>query len=442
MKKIQCLNWFSAVLLLLACEVWATPPLPENDGYKQNGVASCAGSTCHGAVRPFAGSNILHNEFITWTREDRHAKAYQVLLNKESKIIARKLGIKAPHTEKICLDCHASNIAAKRRGDKFQLSEGVSCEACHGGSERWLNSHANKKATHIDNMKKGLYPTEDPEARARLCLSCHFGDNNKFVTHQIMGAGHPRLSFELDTFTALMPAHHVVDKDYQQRKGARSVTKVWATGQIVAVESFLQQLTQRGLQQEKLFPELSLYDCHSCHHRMSNLRWSPRRSTGLGPGVVRFHDANFVVLFAALNAIEPQQAQRFQGNTRALHLASTKTITAIQSAITDLERQLPELKALVKENAFTPQTIRSILNQVIQAGLKQEFLDYAAAEQATMSIGAMLTDLDGFAVFSAKAQDSINKGLNGLYKCVEDDEKYKVACFATALKQLHAATKQ
>ena len=55
-------------------------------------------------------------------------------------------------------------------------------------------------ATHADNVAHGLYPTNDPVAQARLCLSCHFGNKDKFVTHRMMGAGHPRISFELDTF--------------------------------------------------------------------------------------------------------------------------------------------------------------------------------------------------------------------------------------------------
>ena len=66
-----------------------------------------------------------------------------------------------------------------------------------------------------------MYPTDQPVARAQLCLSCHFGtEQNKFVTHRIMGAGHPRMSFELDTFTAIQPAHYIADKDYAERKGA------------------------------------------------------------------------------------------------------------------------------------------------------------------------------------------------------------------------------
>ena len=50
---------------------------------------------------------------------------------------------------------------------------GVRCEACHGGAERWIKSHAQRDATHAANLALGMYPTETPARRAQLCLSCH-----------------------------------------------------------------------------------------------------------------------------------------------------------------------------------------------------------------------------------------------------------------------------
>ncbi|HCO91266.1 MAG TPA: hypothetical protein DIT40_09870, partial [Alphaproteobacteria bacterium] len=64
-------------------------PLPQNDKVMHLGVASCASSTCHGAVTSFTQSTVLLNEYVTWVRKDKHAKAYEVLLNDESKRIAR-----------------------------------------------------------------------------------------------------------------------------------------------------------------------------------------------------------------------------------------------------------------------------------------------------------------------------------------------------------------
>ncbi|HEX7028319.1 MAG TPA: multiheme c-type cytochrome [Gammaproteobacteria bacterium] len=418
---------------LLLASIASAATLPAEDNRIHNGVASCAGSTCHGSVRQFEGSNILHNEFITWTREDRHAKAYQTLLSKESKRIAQKLGIGAPHTEALCLDCHADNVPAKLRGQKFQISDGVGCESCHGGSEKWLNSHV-KQTDHRQNIKNGLYPTEEPHARSDLCLSCHYGNNNKFVTHRIMGAGHPRLSFELDNFTELMPPHHQVDADYKKRKTHVDSAQVWVAGQLAFVERILQQLEHRGLEKEGLFPELSLFDCHSCHHPMSKIRWSARDSTGLGPGVIRLYDANFIMLQAL--PFSDQERQTVREMTRNLHQSTTQGLAAFRQAIDAYQQALPALKQSLSNKTFSDAQLKTILANLIQAGVDGEFRDYAAAEQAVMAIASLLSTLDTRSTFAPKIQQAVGKRLDELYACVDDDEKYNPACFTDGLKRL------
>ncbi len=101
------------------------PVLPQYQPDIHLGVASCAGSTCHGAVEPWKGSNVLQNEYATWQRNDKHAKAYEVLLNDKSKRIAKNLGLKNAHTAAVCLDCHSDNVPAKVRAKT--ASQGFSC---------------------------------------------------------------------------------------------------------------------------------------------------------------------------------------------------------------------------------------------------------------------------------------------------------------------------
>ncbi len=82
----------------------------------------------------------------------------------------------------------------------------------------WLTSHYAVGGTHASNVRNGLVPLDNAQARADRCLNCHFGSStdNQFVTHRIMAAGHPRISFELDLFTTLQQ-HYTVDDDYRQR---------------------------------------------------------------------------------------------------------------------------------------------------------------------------------------------------------------------------------
>src|SRR5262249_51750565 len=161
-----------------------------------------------------------------------------VLLSDRSKEIAKKLNLpRPPHLTTECLDCHTHNPRQYEKG--FRISDGVACEACHGPAERWLKSHVEPDATHAKNLANGMYPTNDDVARPRLCLSCHLGTEQKFVTHKIMAAGHPRMSFELDTFTAIGPAHFRIDADWQERKGSWNGVRAWAIGQAVAAQELM-----------------------------------------------------------------------------------------------------------------------------------------------------------------------------------------------------------
>ena len=110
---------------------------PVLDKQIHKGVASCAGSMCHGSVKEYKQTNIQHNEYITWDKRDVHSRAYSKLFNKDFIEITKNLGLKAPHEESVCLACHASNVPEKFRGSKFQMSDGIGCETCHGGSEKW-----------------------------------------------------------------------------------------------------------------------------------------------------------------------------------------------------------------------------------------------------------------------------------------------------------------
>src|SRR5688572_7330913 len=115
--------------------------------YKHMGVASCSTSVCHGKLAPQTDKDVALNEYRIWQQEDRHAQAYRTLELPESKRIAANLGLANATAAKICLDCHADNVPSDKRGGKFQISDGVGCEACHGGSEKWLESHAAEAAT-------------------------------------------------------------------------------------------------------------------------------------------------------------------------------------------------------------------------------------------------------------------------------------------------------
>lgn len=367
--------------------------LPAESKDKHLGLVSCTGSTCHEATTPLPASPIKQNEVSIWTKKDEHAKAYEHLKNDLSKQIIKKLKWAKPaHKDSRCLDCHADNVPAAQRGKRFNITKGVTCEACHGGSGRWLGGHISGEEGHKFNLDNGLYPTEKPIQRAKLCLSCHFGTEKKFVTHEIMGAGHPRISFELDRFTNVQPAHFVRDKDYGRRKGYANGAQVWAIGQAVAVGLFLDQLElEIKKEQNGVFPELSLFDCQSCHHAMKNQRWTGGK--GLPPGVIRINEANLVLLRHAIKILSLESGKKFAGGLKQLHQATMQNKQAVQSAIEALRRMTGGLVTEFANHRFTASDKRKLLQSIVAEGKKGQHADYMVAEQSVMALDTISKSL-------------------------------------------------
>jgi hypothetical protein len=433
-------NWLLLALVLVTSQVGAEPgALPQYDSQLHLGVATCAGSACHGATQPFQDSTVEQNEFVIWHQQDKHSQAYKVLLDDRSKKIATNLGLESAHTAKMCLDCHADNIPAAQRGKRFQLSDGVGCEACHGGAENWLGGHVSGQSSHQDNIESGMYPTDEPAARGTLCLSCHLGNKDRFVTHQIMGAGHPRLSFELDTFTAVEPAHFTVDTDYVERKHKPNNTQVWAIGQVMAVELFLDTLIQFNHDQTGIFPELSFFDCHACHHSMKEPRWNPRATSGLAPGTVRLNDANIVILNSLLQTRWPSAATQLKALSRNLHAATAKGMESARAAAERMRAILPDIFRELRAHEFTPADSRAIALTLITDGLNHEMSDYGAAEQCAMALSATLSSLEAAGSIDADTLQRVSAALDAIYLSLQDEDAYRPENFLAALSEYRTA---
>jgi hypothetical protein len=431
MKTLLAVALASACLAALAADV---PKLPYEASAKHLGVVNCASSLCHGSIGEWKGSNVLQNEYVTWSRVDKHAqRAAQVLASERSRRIAANLGLKEPaHQAKVCVDCHGHNPPAEQRGERFKASDGVSCEACHGPAEKWIASHVAPGATHQENVGNGLYPTSDPVALARLCLSCHFGNKDKFVTHRIMGAGHPRISFELDTFTQTQPPHFVIDEDWQRRKGRWDGVRVWAIGQALAAQESLDVVLDPKRGRDGLFPELVVFDCHACHHPMSETRWKPR--VGTRPGTIRFNDSNLLMLRQIVRRTDPAGSAAFNAQVLQLHRAVAGEGGDALEAAARLRRGLDAVIAKLVSREFDDRDLRAILAGLVEDGIAGNYADYAGAEQATMAIASVMS----FLARRGSLADvrAANAALDRVYETVRNDEKYRGERFQSALAGL------
>jgi len=439
---LLCLGLMLAKSALFNVAMAADAPIPQQAGERHLGVVTCAGSTCHGATETSKDSSVKQDEFMIWNRKDKHAKAYIVLFNEASKRMAANLGLASAQTAKICLDCHSDNVPEAARGKRFHLDDGIGCEACHGGGERYLGPHVSGKNSHQDNISMGLYPTENPEARARLCLSCHLGTKDKFATHKIMGAGHPRISFELDTFSQLQPVHYVVDKDYKTRKGVASGAQVWAVGQLLAVEHYLDLLLEPAYQTGGLFPELAFFDCHGCHRPMKKPQWAARDSSGLGPGSVHLNDANLLMLRAMLQVLAPELGGRLREAMLRLHQASTQGMKEVRQTAEQLRPLVGQAKQLVLAHSLSAQDLLSIILALVDEGQHGHYNDYGAAEQAAMALGALIENLKSDGGLSAARSGQLDNCLNDIDGILKNENSFEPERLIRDLQNISVTLKQ
>ncbi|MDB6157901.1 MAG: hypothetical protein JWO04_1607 [Gammaproteobacteria bacterium] len=432
-QVIAALALLAAAPLPAAAPLMAAAPLLAQANARHLGVASCSSSVCHGAVSPSNTYDVQLNEYVTWSHEDSHSKAYTALNSPRSRSIAAKLGIANPAAARLCLDCHTDNVAPERRGPKFSVSDGVGCEACHGGAEHWIATHTSRRATYRENVAQGMYPSANIRERATLCLSCHYGTGDKFATHRIMAAGHPRLSFELDTFLAIEPAHYRVGADYQRRKPSYSRTQTWAYGQLAAALAELEALQGPRINNSATFPELALFNCYACHmSSMHRYDWSHRLLTlAVEPGSVPINDGHLRMTWLIARRLDPPSAPTVLKLSQALLAAGPGGRAQIAARSRDLALLVGKLRDRAATFEWSHTDQQQLLNMLVSLGVEGEFHDYIGAEQAVMAIDGLLIDL-------GMSREHRTR-LDGLYKLVRNDEAYTPESFVTALRELQSA---
>ncbi|MCQ8896280.1 cytochrome c family protein [Limnobacter humi] len=431
-------------LWVLTCLVWTVSAaqaqvMPHQSGLKSMGTVNCASSTCHGSIDERSATPVLQNEYTTWLRQDPHTQAYAVLKNEQSRRIAKNLGLPKPaHESKVCLDCHSHNPPAAQRGPRFDATDGVNCEACHGPAEQWIKTHVEPNATHAKNVANGLYPTNEPYAVAKLCSSCHVGDASRPITHRIMGAGHPRISLETDTFLALQPPHYRIDADWTQRKGAFDSAKIWAMGQLVAAQNLADLMADPKRNRQGILPELMVFDCHACHSPMSKKDWTPK--LGSSPGQARINDSSLLMLQALLKGARPELYPTLASKVNSVHVAATSpasSMTQFETAARDLQAHLKSLQPQLASSNFNTAQLDNVLRELLNLAGEQRLTDFAGAEQVYMSMSAVANGLQSRG--NSAVGSKVNQRLPALLAFVRNDESYDRTAFQQELVKLKAS---
>jgi hypothetical protein len=438
---------FLAVLGLVA----VYPAATASGNATFEGVASCAGSTCHGRAEG-NGAVVRQDEIATWQEPSSpsgaHSRAWAVLAGRRGQQITKTLGLGDATQAKECLGCHATYVPVSQRGARFQLSDGVGCESCHGAAEGWLSTHYARPATHASNVADGLTPLEDPQVRANVCLDCHYGSTKpgQFVTHAMMAAGHPRVSFELDLFSALQQ-HHNIDADYMARKRKPDAVRFWAVGQAEAVKRATGLWAQPKFGMEGAFPQYYFFDCHSCHREIQDsdqrrLTFEENPARPIPFGNAPFNDENIIMLSAVAGALAPGQADAFNKASRDFHGALGGNGQDPRAAAQALSQRAGALSTALSQRAYIDADAFKVIEIIGNNAIRPRFTDYSGSVQAVMAIDTLLNGLVTNGRVTAGAAASIRSSINQAYAAVEEPNAYNPADFRTSLATALAAIRR
>lgn len=420
----------------------ASPLSAQAAGATYEGVATCGGSTCHGRAEG-NGAVVRQDEIATWQEPSSpsgsHSRAYAVLASPRGRQIAQSLGLGAATSAPSCLGCHTTFVSQSSRGARFQTSDGVGCETCHGPAQNWLASHYAASSNHASNVANGLIPLDQPQARAKVCLDCHYGSakTGQFVNHSMMAAGHPRISFELDLFSSLQQ-HHEEDGDYTSRKRPTDSVQLWAVGQAEAVRRSTDLFAQPKFGLRGNFPEFYFYDCHSCHRTITDgpkrkLTFESNSQRPIPYGNPPFNDENIIMLSAVAKALAPSQASGFLSASRNFHAAMGQGRGASQKAALTLRSRAGALSDALAARNYSGGDAFAVIAAISANATRSRFTDYAGSVQAVMAVDTLLNSLvrDGRVTIGAAA--GIRANINRAYAAVAAPNSYRPAAFRSAL---------
>ena len=380
-------------------------------------------------------TRVWQNEYSTWVTQDKHSRAYTVLSGPVGVRMAKILGLPAANTAPKCLACHAIDAAASQQARTFDISDGVSCESCHGPASAWLGPHTTVGWTHQQSLKLGMYDTRNLILRTQRCLECHLGTKNKYVDHEMLAAGHPDLYFELDSFEAAMPRHWKQPLDQDAWRDVRD----WGTGQAVQLSAemkYLQDLTQR-----QQWPEYTQLDCFACHHSLVKTEnsWRQRRGyAGRRPGSPPWNASRYIVFREMARTVDPAFASRLDVSlekvqTEMSRVDPDRTTVAASAAQTAgvLDDLAQRIAAMPYDQAMTLKLMRDISGDADGISMAGE----RSAEQAAMALNSL------FLAYSRNVktanETNIRAAIGTLYQQLQNPSAYDGFQFAAQLHKVN-----
>ena len=365
--------------------------------------------------------------------------------------MAKILGLGKAETAPKCLACHALAPPAEMRGRPFEVTDGVTCENCHGPAQGWLGQHTAKDSPekHAQSVRDfHMVDTRNVIVRTDKCLECHLGIPSKFVDHEMIAAGHPDLYFELDSFSVVMPRHWNIPRLHADGTPAEDPAwegvREWSAGQAVQLRAAMDRVAWRArgerYDKKNVWPEYSELSCIACHHSLTAAKDSWRQEHGYPgrrPGDPAWNASRYVVFRLMAKEVDAAAAQDLDQKLQAVALEMSKlnpdrtAAAASAAAAAPIAHHFAErLAGMTYDRAMVLRMMQSICDNAEEISLADE----RAAEQATMAMDSL------YIAYSKDAKPAnaaeVRANINALFQQVENASAYNADTFAAALRRI------
>jgi len=280
-----------------------------------------------------------------------------------------------------------------------------------------------------------MYDTRDLVKRSERCLTCHLGTADKFVDHEMIAAGHPDLTFELNLFSAVMPKHWK-DSSNEGWKGVQE----WGVGEAVQLQKGMERLARRA--NSANWPEYAELDCFACHHSLTKPEDSWRQEQGYPgrtPGVPAWNESRYVVFRHLVRKTNPDAATQLDSDLKRLQsllgqrngnpqeIATTASHAA--SAAAQVAQQL-------NARAYDQATTLALMRAIAEDDSISEY-GQRSAEQAAMSLDSLAVALKQNSG-SASENTQLRQSIQQLFQELDNPSAYNALRFAAQMRKVSA----
>ena len=169
---------------------------------------------------------------------------------------------------------------------------------------------------------------------------------------------------------------------------------------------------------------------------MKNPHWAPRESSGLPPGTIHLNDANLLMLRSLLRQVSPAQGERLHKAMLKLHRAASVSLPDARKEAAAMRPLLADIRTTVLQKQFSLEDMRALAIDLVQEGLRGDYNDYGAAEQAAMALAAVAEALRTGGGLSAEKSAHMESSLKEIDGVLKDEQAYDPERMITALKTI------